>query len=84
MKFVRFGFAVAALLVVGTDGAGAQMVVNRNVSEQVDAPFYSHARQHLNHRHHYRHNAGRYHRRFIILQSPFATPQPFGWANCCV
>jgi hypothetical protein len=33
MKFVRFGFAVAALLVVGTDGAGAQMVVNRNVSE---------------------------------------------------
>ena len=79
MTLVRFGFAVAALLVVGTEGAGAQMVVDRNVSERVDTPFHSPGQ-----RHHHRHYAYRHGRRFIILRSAFPTPQPFGWANCCV
>ena len=85
MKVVRFGLAVAAFLVLGTPIAGAQMVVNPNVGERVDYPFYSddghrlHARDH----HRARHVATRYRPRFFIIQSAFPTPEPFGWANCC-
>lgn len=85
MKIVSLGLAVTALLVLGTNGAGAQMVVSPNLGERVDYPFYSDDGQRL-HFHHrytvYRHSA-HHHPRFIILQAAFPTPQPFGWSNCC-
>lgn len=85
MKFVQIGLAVAAFLALGAPVVSAQMVVNPNLGERVDYPFYSDDghRLHFRHYHHVRHAAYRYHSRFFIIKSAFPTPPLFGWGNCC-
>jgi hypothetical protein len=82
MKVVSFGLAVAALLAFGAPTASAQMVVNPNLGERVDYPFYSDDGHRLHFRHH-RHVAYRYRSRFYIIESAFPTPPVFGWGDCC-